>query len=225
MLKASTCPSAHLRHRRPRRLGQQRVPADGVRQALGLAACRWPCAGRTAGARAACRSTSGSGSRPRGRSSPSTACAGPAVLCTVARPSLAATKASPGGVIRPFCEPDMATSTPQPSMSNGMQPSEATQSTISRAGCLAASMALRIAGMSLTTPEAVSICTTSTALIAWRLVALQALLDRGRIDGAAPVALRAPRPRRPSSGAISPQPGRSARSPAPAPYRRGRARW
>ena len=54
-------------------------------------------------------------------------------------------------------------------MSKGMQPSEATQSTISRAGCLAASMALRMAGMSLTTPEAVSICTTSTALMAWPL--------------------------------------------------------
>ena len=63
----------------------------------------------------------------------------------------------------------MATSTPQPSMSKGMQPSEATQSTISRAGCLAASMALRMAGMSLTTPEAVSICTTSTALMVWPL--------------------------------------------------------
>jgi hypothetical protein len=78
---------------------------------------------------------------------------------------LAATKASPGGVISPFCDPAMATSTPQASMSKSMQPSEATVSTISSAGCLAAVMALRIAGMSLTTPDAVSICTTSTALI------------------------------------------------------------
>ena len=67
--------------------------------------------------------------------------------------------------MRPFCEPAMATSTPQPSISNGMQPSEATQSTMSSAGCPAASIARRMAAMSLTTPEAVSICTTRTALI------------------------------------------------------------
>jgi hypothetical protein len=54
-------------------------------------------------------------------------------------------------------------------MSKGMHPSEATASTISRAGCLAASMALRMAGMSFTTPEAVSICTTRIALI-WCLL-------------------------------------------------------
>ena len=158
-----------LGHRGARRLGQQGVAADGGVEALRHAACRWPCAGRTAGARAACRSTSGSGSRPRGRSSPSRACAGRPSCATVRARSLAATKARPGGVIRPFCEPAMATSTPQPSMSNGMQPSEATQSTISSAGCLAASIALRMAGMSLTTPEAVSICTTSMALMAWAL--------------------------------------------------------
>ena len=84
----------------------------------------------------------------------------------------------------------MATSTPQPSMSNGMQPSEATQSTISSAGCLAASIAWRMAAMSLTTPEAVSTCTTSTALMVWAVSRLQALLEGGRIDGAAPVALQ-----------------------------------
>jgi hypothetical protein len=48
-----------------------------------------------------------------------------------------------------------------------MQPSEATQSTISRAGCRAASIARRMAAMSFTTPEAVSICTTMMALISW----------------------------------------------------------
>ena len=59
----------------------------------------------------------------------------------------------------------MATSTFQASISNGMQPSEATQSTIRRAGWPAASIARRIAGMSLTTAEAVSTCTTRIALI------------------------------------------------------------
>ncbi len=65
----------------------------------------------------------------------------------------------------PFCEPDMATSTPQASISNGMQPSEATASTISSASCPAARIALPIASISFTTPDAVSICATSTALI------------------------------------------------------------
>ena len=60
----------------------------------------------------------------------------------------------------------MATSTPQPSMSNGMVPSDAMVSTASSARWPAASMALRMAGMSLTTPEAVSTCTVRTALIA-----------------------------------------------------------
>ena len=47
--------------------------------------------------------------------------------------SLAATKPRPGGVIRPFCEPDIATSMPQASISNGMQPSDATVSTMNSA--------------------------------------------------------------------------------------------
>src|SRR3546814_3733016 len=37
----------------------------------------------------------------------------------------AATKPRPGSVISPFCEPVTATSTPQPSISNGMVPREA----------------------------------------------------------------------------------------------------
>src|SRR3546814_14071859 len=37
----------------------------------------------------------------------------------------AATKPSPGSVISPFCEPVTATSTPQPSISNGIVPMEA----------------------------------------------------------------------------------------------------
>ena len=50
-------------------------------------------------------------------------------------------------------------------MSNGMQPSDATASTISSASCPAARIAWPIAAMSFTTPEAVSICATSTALM------------------------------------------------------------
>ena len=71
--------------------------------------------------------------RLRARSSPNRACAGPAVLCTSRARSLAATKPRPGGVIRPFCEPDIATSTPHASISKGMQPSEATASTMNSA--------------------------------------------------------------------------------------------
>ena len=74
-------------------------------------------------------------------------------------------KPSPGGVISPFCEPAIATSTPQASISNGTQPSEATVSTMNNAWCPAARMASPIALMSLTTPEAVSICATRIALI------------------------------------------------------------
>ena len=77
--------------------------------------------------------------------------------------------------MRPFCEPAMATSTPQASISNGMQPSEATASTMRSAGCRAASIAWRMAGMSLATPEAVSICTTRMALISWLGVGREAL--------------------------------------------------
>ena len=53
-----------------------------------------------------------------------------AFLCTPSARSFAATKPRPGGVIRPFCEPDIATSMPHSSISNGMQPSEATASTM-----------------------------------------------------------------------------------------------
>src|SRR5258705_398456 len=69
----------------------------------------------------------------------------------------------------------MATSTFQPSMSNGMHPSAATQSTINRAGWLAESIARRMAAMSLTTDEAVSICTTRIALISWAVSAARRL--------------------------------------------------
>ena len=55
---------------------------------------------------------------------------------------------------------------PHPSISNGMQPSEATVSTMNSAGWPAALIALPIASMSLNTPEAVSTCTTRIALMA-----------------------------------------------------------
>jgi len=70
-------------------------------------------------------------------------------LCTSRARSLAATKPKPGGVIRPFCEPDIATSMPQASISNGMQPSEATVSTMNSAGWPEALIALPMASMSL----------------------------------------------------------------------------
>src|SRR3954465_8365850 len=68
----------------------------------------------------------------------------PAFLCTSRARSLAATKPRPGGVIRPFCEPDIATSMPHASISNGMQPSEATASTMNSAGWPADSLADRL---------------------------------------------------------------------------------
>ena len=74
-------------------------------------------------------------------------------------------KLNPGGVISPFCEPAIATSTPQASISNGMQPSEATASTSSSASLPAASRALPIAAMSFCTPDAVSTCVTRIALM------------------------------------------------------------
>src|SRR5262249_13641350 len=118
---------------------------------------------------------------------------------------LAAANPRPGGAISPFCEPAMATSRPQPSMSNSMQPSEATVSTISRAGWRAALTALAIAATSLTTPEAVSICTSSSALIACPASRLS------RSSTAAGLTARRQSPRRISTSApitlaISPQP-------------------
>src|ERR1700709_2738267 len=91
-----------------------------------------------------------------------------ACWCTSRARSLAATKPRPGGVIRPFCEPDIATSTPQPSISNGMQPSEATVSTMYSAGWPVARPALDAVGFVLAQPR----------------------LDFGRADGAAKVALQ-----------------------------------
>src|ERR1700677_697874 len=79
--------------------------------------------------------------------------------------SLTALKPSPGGSIRPFCEPAMATSTPHSSCRKSMEASEEMVSTISSAGCLARSRALRMEGMELVTALEVSLCTTMTDLI------------------------------------------------------------
>ena len=50
-----------------------------------------------------------------------------------------------------------------------MEASEEMVSTISSAGCLAASMALRTSSMREVAPVEVSLCTTHTALMAWPL--------------------------------------------------------
>src|SRR5256886_8091701 len=72
---------------------------------------------------------------------------------------LAQTSPSPAGSIRPFCDPVMARSTFHSSMRKSIEPMELTPSTYSRAGCCAASIALRTAATSLVTPVAVSLWT------------------------------------------------------------------
>ncbi len=112
-----------------------------------------------------------------------------AVSCALCALSLAATKARPGGVIRPFCEADMATSMPHSSMAKGMQAREATPSTMNRAGWPAASMARRTALTSLTTPEAVSICTIRIALMEWVVSRRSRSSTLAGVDGRPPRAL------------------------------------
>ena len=60
-------------------------------------------------------------------------------------------------------------------------------STISSAGCRAASMARRTSSMREVAPVEVSLCTTHTALMAWPLSSAQPRLDGRRIGAAAPV--------------------------------------
>src|SRR5262249_39840342 len=103
----------------------------------------------------------------------------------------------------------MATSTRQASISKGMQPSDATVSTIRSASCLAARIASPIASMSLTTPDAVSICATRTALM------VPPLSDFSRASTSAGRTARRMSPFRIS---IS-QPMRLALSPQPQPAR------
>ena len=61
----------------------------------------------------------------------------------------------------------MAISTPQPAISNGIEPIEDTPSTNSIAGCFAAVIARLMPAISLRTPVAVSLCVPNTTLILW----------------------------------------------------------
>ena len=88
-----------------------------------------------------------------------TVCASSAFWLTQAKPR-------PAGIMKPFWLPAMAPSTRHSSMRKSIEPIEDTPSTNSIAGCFAASIARRTAGMSVVTPVAVSFCTTITALMA-----------------------------------------------------------
>ena len=68
-----------------------------------------------------------------------------------------------------------------------MEASEEMVSTISSAGCLAASMARRTSSMREVAPVEVSLCTTHTALMVCPLSSLQPRLDGRGVGAAAPV--------------------------------------
>ena len=187
-------------------------------------ACRAPCAGRRAGAAAACRRTSGSGPRPDGTSSPSSACGD--------RPS--------GGRRGParWRRRRPARRCHQPLLRAGHRDVDAPgvhlerhaaerghASTISSAGCPAASIARRIAAMSLATPEAVSIWTTRMALISRARVGREALGDAPPGSTARRGSPFNTSTLTPIIRAMSPQPdARTARSRGPAPSRPATAR-
>ena len=80
----------------------------------------------------------------------------------------------PGGIIMPFCEPAMVTSTPHSSCRYSSAPMPETVSTSSNAGWRAASIAARTAAISVTQPVEVSLCTTPTALMLWAVSAASA---------------------------------------------------
>src|ERR1700710_948411 len=86
-------------------------------------------------------------------------------LATASAFSDTALKPRPGGSINPFCEPATDTSTPQASCSYSIEPRPEMVSTISSAGCLVRSMALRTSSGWVTQAVEVSLCTTITALI------------------------------------------------------------
>jgi hypothetical protein len=105
--------------------------------------------------------------------------------CAFRARSFATTKLKPGGHITPynidifvawisfsiwfyspFCEAPSATSMFHRSNSSSIVPSDATASTMYSALWFASRIARPIAGMSLTTPDAVSICTHRIALMA-----------------------------------------------------------
>ena len=67
--------------------------------------------------------------------------------------------------MKPFCDPDTATSTPQESISNFMEPIELTPSTKRRAGWFSLLSKSLVALTSLVTPVDVSFWVTNTALI------------------------------------------------------------
>ena len=214
---------------RPRPTARRVASASSACRRMALSspsarACRSPCAGRTAGAPAACRSISGSGSRPRGRSSPSRACAGRPSCAPRARARWRRRRRAPAASSGPSANRTW----------RRRRPSRPCRTACSRARRRNRPSAapdawprhgLAEAGMSLTTPEAVSICTTSSALILWPCRAFSRCLDR-RGSTARRKSPCSTSTSTPSICAISPQPTReAARSPAPAPCRRGRARW
>src|SRR5271157_2991947 len=83
--------------------------------------------------------------------------------------SLTAVKLKPVGSISPFWLPPTTPSIRQSSMRNSIEPSEEIVSVSSSAGCFASSSAARISGSGKVTPVPVSLCTTHSALIAWRV--------------------------------------------------------
>ena len=121
------------------------------------------------------------------------------------------------------CEPPTVTSTPHSSCLYSIEPSDEIVSTSSRAGCLAASIALRTSLICDTQPVEVSLWTTQTALIAC------ALSSRSRASigsGSAPVRQsdRDELRLRPSFSAIaSSTASRNGRSRPSAPCRRAKA--
>ena len=188
-----------------RRLGQQRVAADGVRQALllehvdGLAQAEQQVLRRRAAVLLVVDLALAEGPVPVERAQAGASCARRAPDRWRRR------RPGPAASSGPSASRHMATSTPQPSMSKGMQPSEATQSTISRAGCLAASIGLADGGDVVDDAGGRIDLHHQHGLDGVALVAPQPLLERRRIDGAAPVALSTSTST-PIILAISPQP-------------------
>lgn len=73
----------------------------------------------------------------------------------------------PAGSMNPFCEPVTVRSTPHASCSNGIEASEDTASTYSRASEPASSITRRTSAMSEVTPVAVSLWQANTPLMVW----------------------------------------------------------
>ena len=132
--------------------------------------------------------------------------------------SLRQTKARPGGTIQPFCEPVTTTSSPQPSVSSGIEPRLLTASTSSS---LSASRTTRaISSRGFVTPVEVSLWVTSTALM---LGSSASALRTSSGSAACPTRRGAASPRRRRSRR-SPRTGRRRRRcRRPAPCRPARA--